>query len=83
MGGEESLNPAKNLRVAQLEGGGPVGVAAETHVAQLVGALLEGRDSVAHERDHSILVAQSEFLQLREPLVNLVGQSCRLLGDLL
>ena len=57
MGGEESLNPAKNLRVAQLKGGGPVGVAAETHVAHLVGALLEGRDSVAHERDHSILVA--------------------------
>ena len=81
--GEQSLDPAEDLCVAQFEGGGSVGVATEAHVAQLVGAPLEGRDSVAHERDHSILVTQSEFLQLHEPLVNLVGQSCGLLGDLL
>ena len=42
MGGEESLDPAIDLRVAQLEGRGPVGVAAEAHVAHLVGAPLEG-----------------------------------------
>ena len=83
MGGEKSLDPAEDLRIAQLKRGGSVGVTTEAHMAQLVSAPLKGRDSVAHECDHGILVAQSELLQLREPLVNLVVQSGRLLGDLL
>ena len=83
MGGEKSLDPAEDLRIAQLERGGSVGVATEAHMAQLVSAPLKGRDLVAHECDHGILVAQSELLQLRDPFVDLVGQSCRFLGDLL
>ena len=83
MGGEKSLDPAEDLRIAQLERGGSVGVAAEAHVAQLVSAPLEGRDSVVHKCDHGILVAQSELLQLRKPFVYLVGQSCKFSVDLL
>ena len=42
MGGEEGLDPAVDLCVAQLERRGPVGVTAPAHVTDFMRALLEG-----------------------------------------
>ena len=65
VGGEEGLDPAVDLYVAQLERRGPVGVAAPAHMAHFVSAFLERGDPVADECDHGVLVAQPELLQLR------------------
>jgi len=82
VGSEESLDPAENLGFAQLERGGPVGVKAPAHVAELVSAFLERGDPIANKCDHCVLVAQSQILQLLEPFVDLVRQDGGLLGDL-
>ena len=72
LSGEEGLNPAEDLGVAQLKRGGPVGVTAPTHVANFMCTFLEGGDPVAHKCDHSVLIAQPHVLQLLEPLVDMV-----------
>jgi len=64
--------PFPNLRLAQLDGGEPVGVMPAAHVANFVGTELEWRDPATNECRQKIVTRQALLLEIDDLDIDLV-----------